>query len=157
MEWDLLNQIVYNQLDRKSHPEDQNNLPKDVMNVSRFESLQTILSNIKHAIIKSCKNKNLCSKERCWAPDLNPRWTCICCMILSLSLSFHIWEHWAVCHGCQDANEIVPAMHARTLTRKVLQKAGKFILVFVALGKFLHVLQERIPQMTHQVLTLHKF
>ena len=83
MEWDLLNQNIYNKLDRKNHPQDQNHLPKDVMNVSIFESLQTILSNLKHVIITSCKNKELCSKERCWAPDLNLRWTSIHCILIS--------------------------------------------------------------------------
>lgn len=159
MEWELLNQNIYNQLDRKSPPQDQKHLPKDIMNVSIFESLQTILSNLKHVTMKSDKNKNLCSKERFWASDLNPRWPSIHYMLISSNLSFHIWEHLPISQGCQEANELVSAMHMKTFTWKVLQKAKKFILAFVLVGKFLELLREKKknPQMTHQVLTLCKF
>lgn len=74
MRCNLLGENIWNQLDRKNFPQKSNHLPKDGMNVSIFEPLQTILSNLKYVIIKLCKNKNACSRRDA-EPDLNPIWT----------------------------------------------------------------------------------
>lgn len=113
---------IYYKLDRKSHPQDQNHFPKDVMNVSIFASLQAILRHQKYVITE-------CPKESCWAPDVNPRWTHAPCMFLNLR--FHIW--WCSCIS-KARSSWAGVCHAHgTLPHQVGQNAKEFILTLIQL------------------------